>query len=100
MARLPARVPCPFCGEQRVDVKRQQHFGEWFWCQCPNCGAQGPRVPSQALAISGWNGAEVRKLPPKVLREVKPPLQLVASRPPPGFEGAYFGVEDDCDPWG
>lgn len=74
---LTARVPCPFCGCQTVDVKRQQHFGEWFWCQCLDCGARGPRVPGKTLAIQGWNGAQVRKLPPKVLRELRPVLRVV-----------------------
>lgn len=86
MGRLYARVPCPFCGTETIDLKRQQHFGEWAWCQCIGCGARGPRLPinndrpdsmDPGGAIRAWNGAEVRKLPPKVLSERRPALRVV-----------------------
>ncbi len=76
MASQPARVPCPFDGTLVIDIKRQQHLGEWFWCQCTGCGARGPRMLDALTAIRTWNAAEVRKLPPKVLRERGQPKLL------------------------
>ena len=56
------RRPCPFCGWEYSDVKRQQHYGEWLWVQCSRCSARGPRVQSKEDAVQGWDQAE-RGLP-------------------------------------
>lgn len=42
---------CPFCGETE-DLKVQ--YGRIF---CQFCGAQGPNMPNDKLAVAFWNNA-------------------------------------------
>lgn len=72
------RKPCAFCLSDQSDVKRQQHYGQWFWVQCKECGARGPRVDSKEEAIKCWDDAP-RPTPAPYLHLVgRVPLNVVA----------------------
>ncbi len=90
MRRLRKRVLCPFCGHIYIDLRSLRSNGLHAWCQCAQCGARGPKclvtehVKARGVmsmdpggAISGWNGAEVRKLTPEILKESVAALRLV-----------------------
>ena len=55
--------PCPFCGtparcedgEHEQNIKVEQ--GDFFWCECIMCHAQGPFGDTEAIAVYEWNTA-------------------------------------------
>ncbi|WP_354686716.1 Lar family restriction alleviation protein [Cupriavidus necator] len=44
--------PCPFCGWKSISTNVQDGIA---WCDCPDCGAEGPPSVDEADAIKLWN---------------------------------------------
>lgn len=54
--------PCPFCGQfDKTELCSEDGFdendllGTAYWVACANCGAEGPKAYSPALAAGIWN---------------------------------------------
>jgi Lar family restriction alleviation protein len=64
MTRACADVtrPCPFCGQlDKIEMHDDEGYDEsevWgtaYFVACGNCGSEGPKVESPALAAASWN---------------------------------------------
>ena len=54
--------PCPFCGQlDKIGIDDAEGYDENDVCSieyfsvCGNCGCEGPKVESPALAAASWN---------------------------------------------
>jgi Lar family restriction alleviation protein len=100
------RTHCPHCGSDRNEIRAPRMSLRFV--ECIKCGARGPKsYDGSDDAVALWNKRAT--LAPVI--PIKPPLseRLISSgpnagrvrrdvRPVPGFEGAYFGCEDDSAP--
>jgi Lar family restriction alleviation protein len=64
MTRACADVthPCPFCGQlDKIEVCDAEGYDDndvycvEYYAACPNCGCEGPKTESPALAAAAWN---------------------------------------------
>lgn len=55
-----ALKPCPFCGNNLLDMKeKKQATHRWYFVGCPKCGAIGPARFSNKEAVSWWNKVRI-----------------------------------------
>ena len=64
MTRACADVtrPCPFCGQRdKIEVCDAEGYDDndvyciGYFAACGNCGCEGPKAESPALATASWN---------------------------------------------
>jgi Lar family restriction alleviation protein len=56
--------PCPFCGNDQVDVARDTYCEPIQTCMyvvCPSCGAQGPIACRHTLSVDDLRVEAMRK---------------------------------------
>lgn len=46
--------PCPFCGAGVSEVEELEGLDFWY-VECPTCGADGPKGQTKAEAVRLWN---------------------------------------------
>lgn len=51
--------PCPFCGTKSYEcdcvVFNNNLGGKWYFVECIECKAQGPRMTTHKHACEAWN---------------------------------------------
>lgn len=53
-AALPQLLPCPFCGEDWIEV-HEEPSPDTPWSGCVHCGASGPTGFRVEQVVKGWN---------------------------------------------
>lgn len=50
--------PCPFCGDDAVDIEEIPDNGNIYYVYCIMCAANGPVAGREIDAVDKWNEAK------------------------------------------
>ena len=62
-------LPCPACGEKRIDFLFCIEDNGNYFAACASCWANGPMCPEEEDAIADWNGLYRREKDDKTCQD-------------------------------